>query len=410
MLDPSDLAAGGSGEFYGAGSGGIHDRRGFWVSHFSRSGEAVWIRLFARSLGVVLDTRTVVAATADTVFAVASTVLPLTEEPIVTGFLAALDPSGRERWRRLFVLPGYPEPASAVAMPDGGVTLVFDVLDRESSEHRILLSRWTADGRPAWAVDYRTAGDYQVPDAALLPDGGMLVVGSVTPPSGDQPLLCMVRVDDAGAISKQRAWRGTSGRVALDLPASGGIVLLAGSQLLRLDDYWDIVSQFGISVEGGGVFPIVSDPLGDFLLAGDAGDELCSRPLLISLGADGTLLGCRGPMPLAHDSGAIVALASDEAGVGFLVERDVREGDTVGFGFPPEAAVFGYAPLVGSLADGCLSECTGIRTTAAAAVETVDVAVTAHAAETPLQPDDVAAAALDLLPAVMTCARFCGAD
>ncbi|MBU0754719.1 MAG: hypothetical protein KJ645_06235 [Planctomycetes bacterium] len=135
--------------------------------------------------------------------------------------LMKVDENGNEIWSRTYTTPLDERVAAVREMPRGGYVLAGSVLDpddviadaglagyfgagRRSSPY---LVRSDADGNATWSRTFDNGTNTLLSDALPTPDGGVLVLASITyfPDSDDD--LYLLRIDEQGNEVWSRTWR-----------------------------------------------------------------------------------------------------------------------------------------------------------------------------------------------------------
>ncbi|WOX55757.1 SdrD B-like domain-containing protein [Methanoculleus palmolei] len=200
-----------------------------------------------------------------------------------------IDPSGNELWNRTYGGPDENVSANAVALTDdGGYVFVGSTSSRKESRSAARVVRLNESGSEVWTRTFDGAGNTTANAVALLPGGGIVVVGSTKPSGAGMADVWAVRLNESGSEVWSRTFGSPDDDAALSVIATAaGNLLVAGRFTERPDNttvdtdallvklnldgeiLWNwIYGDFGVNESAAAVIETMD---GGYLFAGDTG-------------------------------------------------------------------------------------------------------------------------------------------
>ena len=147
-------------------------------------------------------------------------------------YVIRTDVDGTLLWSTYFD-EGFQEQARAILpTADGNFLIVGNIINKVGENENIFLLKIDPKGRKIWSKQFGTSFAERASGAALDPDGGFLVVGSIKDAEEDEDIL-LVRFDAGGNAQWVRSYgtpRADVGAAIVVLPGKSGLALAGNSR------------------------------------------------------------------------------------------------------------------------------------------------------------------------------------
>jgi hypothetical protein len=141
-----------------------------------------------------------------------------------------MDGAGDIVWQKALAGPGDEEALGLHLLPDGDMVLVGTVSEHPGADADALVMRMDKNGNPAWVRVLGGADQDEARDAAHSAEGGLVVAGSTSSFGMGRSDAWFVKLDADGGVLWQRTYGGSEDDRASALSITpGGLIAAAGA-------------------------------------------------------------------------------------------------------------------------------------------------------------------------------------